>query len=121
MTPRGGANFDPRAKILTTFVEVYQTMFHVKYLSSSLYGLREEVFSFGCHGNQSFKQNFIFLITLKELYAINIHTKFYQNWLSGLGGEVILMKKFKDGRTDDGHQGITIAHHEHYVLTAQVS
>ena len=42
-------------------------------------------------------------------------------WLSSLGGEVILMKKFTDGRTDDGHHSITIAHHEHCVLTAQVS
>ena len=45
---------------------------------------------------------------------------FYQIWPSGLGEEVILMKKFTDGRTDrridDRHQGITIAHHEHYVL-----
>ena len=25
-----------------------------------------------------------------------------------VGGEVILMKKFTDGQTDDGHHGITI-------------
>ena len=49
-SPQGGVNFDPRAKIWTTFVEVHQTMFHVKYLSSSLYGLS---FSFSCHGNHS--------------------------------------------------------------------
>ena len=54
--------------------------------------------------------------TLKELYAMNIHTKFYQIWQSGLGGEVILMKKFMDGQIDDRHHSMTTAHHEHYVL-----
>ena len=44
MTPAGGANFDPRAKIWTIFKEVHQTMFHVKSLSSSLYGLGGEFF-----------------------------------------------------------------------------
>ena len=69
-------------------------------------------FSFSC-------RNWILWTTLKELDARNIHTKFYQIWPSGLG-EVILMKKFTDGRTDgrtdDGNHGITIAHYEHYVL-----
>ena len=33
------------------------------------------------------------------------------------GRAVILMKKLPDGQTaDDGKHGITIAHHEHYVL-----
>jgi hypothetical protein len=44
MTPLGGANFDPRAIILTFFVECHEVMIHTKYLSSRLCTFREEVF-----------------------------------------------------------------------------
>ena len=44
--PQGGFNFDPRAIIWTLLKEVHQTMFRVKYLSSSLYGSRWEDFNF---------------------------------------------------------------------------
>ena len=100
--PRGGANFDTRAKIWTTFVEVHQAMFHVKYLSSGLYGL-------GGEDILSFQPEFCMELTaLKELYARNIHTKFKQIWPSGLGWEVILMKRFTDGRTDGRTTDITV-------------
>jgi hypothetical protein len=42
--PRGGANFDPRAFILTNLVDTDQTMFHAKYLSSISFGFLKEVF-----------------------------------------------------------------------------
>ena len=42
--PYGSANLEPRSQIWTIFKEVHQTMFHVKYLSSSLYGLGGEDF-----------------------------------------------------------------------------
>ena len=98
--PRGRANFDSKAKISTIFVEVHQTMFYVKYLSSSLYKL----------GGGDFLRFFFLLPWQPEfcmelnslnifetaLCARNIHTKFYQIWPSGFGGEVILMKKFTD-------------------------
>jgi hypothetical protein len=44
--PRGGANFDPRAKILTTLLEVYQTMPYAKYLSSRPFDLYKKIFKF---------------------------------------------------------------------------
>ena len=47
MTPWGGANFDHRVIILTTFVEVVdinQTMSHAKYQSTSPCGFGEEEF-----------------------------------------------------------------------------
>ena len=84
-------------------------MFHVKYLCSSLYGLGAEdffKFFFWLQWQPQFCMELNSLnnsTTLKELYAKNIHTKFYQIWPSGLG-EVILMKKFyggTDGRTVD--------------------
>jgi hypothetical protein len=44
MTPRGGANFDPRAIIFKILLEVHYTMYHAKYLSSSLCHFREDDF-----------------------------------------------------------------------------
>jgi hypothetical protein len=44
MTPGGGANFESRAKICTILLEVQNTMFHAKYLNSSLYKFREDDF-----------------------------------------------------------------------------
>jgi hypothetical protein len=44
MTPWGGANFDPRAIICTILLEVYYTMFHAKYLNSSLCRFKEDDF-----------------------------------------------------------------------------
>jgi hypothetical protein len=47
MTPRGGANFDPRAFIRTNLVDTDWVMFHAKYLSSSSCGfLKEDILSF---------------------------------------------------------------------------
>jgi hypothetical protein len=42
--PRGGANFDSRAKICTILVEVQYTMLLAKYLTSSLCQFREDDF-----------------------------------------------------------------------------
>jgi hypothetical protein len=44
MTLGGGANFDPRAIICTSLLEVHYTMFHAKYLNSSLCIFREDDF-----------------------------------------------------------------------------
>jgi hypothetical protein len=44
MDTSGGANFDPRAIICTILLEVHFTMFHAKYLTSSLCQLREDDF-----------------------------------------------------------------------------
>jgi hypothetical protein len=44
--PRGGANFNPKAIIWTNLVEVYYTMFHAKYLTSSLCQNRDDFFKF---------------------------------------------------------------------------
>jgi hypothetical protein len=41
---RGGANFDTRAIICTILLEVHYTMFHAKYLTSSLCQFREDDF-----------------------------------------------------------------------------
>ena len=38
--------------------------------------------------------------------------KFYQIWQSGLGEVILMMAR----QYNNGHHGITIAHHEHYVL-----
>ena len=58
--------------------------------------------------------------TLKEGHPRNIPAKFHQHWPSGLGEEVILMKKLTHARTNarmhDGHHGVTKAHLEHVVL-----
>jgi hypothetical protein len=45
MTPGGGANFDPRAIICTILLEVHYTIFHAKYLTSSICQFREDDFS----------------------------------------------------------------------------
>ena len=74
-------------------------MFHVKYLSSSLYDIGEDFLSFFFW--LPWQPQFFMGIVLKELDARNIHTKFYQIWPSGLGGKVILMKKFTDVQTTD--------------------
>jgi hypothetical protein len=56
--PQGGADFYPRAIILTILVEVYQKMPYAKYLSSRPFCLFKKIFSiysynsFGCHGNK---------------------------------------------------------------------
>jgi hypothetical protein len=42
--PWGGANFDPRAIICTILLKVHYTMFHAKYLNSSLCKFREDDF-----------------------------------------------------------------------------
>ena len=54
---------------------------------------------------------------LKEVIMGNIHVKLYEIWTRGSGGKVIL-RKFMDGLTADGHRPITIAHLE---PSAQVS
>ena len=48
-----------------------------------------KVFPFGCHGNQSSAWNGILLTTFVEDHPRNIPVKFYQNWPSGLGGDVV--------------------------------
>jgi hypothetical protein len=42
--PRGGANFDPRAIICTILPKVHYTMFHAKYLTSSLCEFKKDDF-----------------------------------------------------------------------------
>jgi hypothetical protein len=42
--PGGRANFDPRARLCTALLEVHYTMFHAKYLTSSLCQFREDDF-----------------------------------------------------------------------------
>jgi hypothetical protein len=44
MTLVGGANFDHRAIICTILLEVHFTMFHAKYITSSLCQFREDDF-----------------------------------------------------------------------------
>jgi hypothetical protein len=44
MTPGDGANFGPRAIICTILLEVHYTMFHAKYLNSSICKIREDDF-----------------------------------------------------------------------------
>ena len=76
-------------------LEVHQKMFHVKYLTSSLYGLGEDFlrFFFQLHGNHSSAWN------LNQIFEQfwKSHTKFYQIWPSGLE-EVISMKNVKTSR-----------------------
>ena len=66
--PWGGANFDPRAKIWTSFVEFHQTMFHVQYVSSSLYD----------SGGEDFLKFFLFIaMAIRVLHGIDF---FEQLW-----------------------------------------
>ena len=66
-------------------------MFHVKYLSSSLYGLGGQYF---------FKFFLLVAMATKVLHGIEFFEQ-HLKYLTPNGlGEVILMKKFTDGRCD---------------------
>ena len=84
-------------------------MFHVKYLSFNLYSLGGEdflSFFFRLPWQPQFCMELNSLNNFERPFAKSIHTKFYQIWPSGIGGEVILMKKFMDRQTDNGHHGV---------------
>ena len=53
-------------------------------------------FPFGCHGYQSSAWNSILWTTLLRDQQRNITLKFYQNWPSGLGGDVFWNKMLMD-------------------------
>jgi hypothetical protein len=57
--PQGGDNFDHRAIIWTILLEVYFTMFHAKYLTSSICQLLEEFFL-------QFYYKFLYYIHIKK-------------------------------------------------------
>ena len=93
--PWGMASLDPRGIVGRIFEGDHLTLLPTKYLSSGPHGFREEdLFKFFfhyksmgaicCHGNQN--SNSISPKILCSLFShlIMLHTKFDQDWLSGI-------------------------------------
>ena len=76
-----------------------------------------EVFSFGCHGNQSSSWNSNLWNFLKVHHPRIISVKFHWNLLAGFREDFLSnCSRMDTRRTDSGHWSITIAHPENIVL-----
>ena len=125
-TPQHRANFRARAITWTVLVEGHLMMLHVKYYSSSPYGLGQEDFKgfffVVCHGNKGSSWNSNLWSILKVHNPSIISAKFHWNPLIGFRGEDFLV--IIHGRTDrltNGRRTLTEYNSSSRGLCDQVS